>query len=692
MSLFTKYRKLIGYLTAGILAYSIELGVLYSLLNVLNLGTTVAVGLAYWVGFISAFSLQKAVFGKGRVGTRGHLIRYSIVVGFNYVFTLLFVSLFSEGNVFVARTIALLLTTSWNYGLYNYFIFSKSLDTKSFIRKLAARVSLVYLDIKKRVEVNSKLLLKLAVALSVVGLVLVSAYSAYRSSHAQIFSADEISYTYMLTGGFAKNAFSVLDIHTNILKLPIIFLQSKLGFSLQSFTLFNVGLTVITNLLFVLFFKKIFKKKETLIVTVLTLALIQANSVLLNLNYVFKTFRNIEIPIICLLMFGLFKSLDFIKYRLSLIFYLLAYSLILSGDSYYKYTVSLPLLLVAGILWLRKRLTTAQATIIGSFAVLSILIASVINKLIDLSGLFNIVFGYEGSSYTVPYENLFNQLKLSSHEVIRLFGGDFFGEIVSYRTLAPIVCFTVLFTAVIGGLKVIKGSLKDRPVKEEAMMILVALIPVFTFLVYILSGQSKAQETGARYLVLLPLMGAILFAYWVEGFSAKSLRKGVSVAVICVLSFGVMLGLLNSRVEYGESAVWASAQETYYQEIAEDLKTESVGIVLAGHWTATPIKFWSDKRKQLEVAPIQNCDQPLVFLTNKAWFKPDGSKSALVIDRASDAQFWNCDNAELVSIYGNPEKVLQLREPSQGVTTEIWIYKNDAREKLDTKEYMNLIK
>ena len=88
----------------------------------------VAVGLSFWLGLIISFALQKAVtFGDKRMHHKvliPQVAAFSLLVLFNFCFTLLVTKLLSSHIPAVAtRTLALGITTIWNFYLYKTRIF-----------------------------------------------------------------------------------------------------------------------------------------------------------------------------------------------------------------------------------------------------------------------------------------------------------------------------------------------------------------------------------------------------------------------------------------------------------------------------------------------------------------------------------------------------------------------------------------
>ena len=101
-----------------------EIGSLYYLHSILGLAPTSAVAISFWVGFIVAFIMQKYITFQNndrQVGSvTKQLLGYSLLVGWNYVFTLGAVALCTSFvSVYVIRTVVIAITTLWNYVLYD---------------------------------------------------------------------------------------------------------------------------------------------------------------------------------------------------------------------------------------------------------------------------------------------------------------------------------------------------------------------------------------------------------------------------------------------------------------------------------------------------------------------------------------------------------------------------------------------
>lgn len=120
-------KQSIRYLFVGGLSFLLELMVLACLLY-LGFENVTSVAISFWFGLVAAFLLQKSIAFRDRSYSKRRVFKqtvfYMVLVGVNYLFTLWFVEIFDAiFNIFVVRTIALVITTVWNYLIYKYLIF-----------------------------------------------------------------------------------------------------------------------------------------------------------------------------------------------------------------------------------------------------------------------------------------------------------------------------------------------------------------------------------------------------------------------------------------------------------------------------------------------------------------------------------------------------------------------------------------
>jgi len=120
------------YLVIGGSIYALELVVIV-VAQLLGASAVMAVGLSFWVGLVVSFALQKLVtFGDKRVHHKvllPQIIAFSLLVAFNFGFTILVTKLLQHQlPAVVTRTLALGITTIWNFYLYRTRIFKSGAD------------------------------------------------------------------------------------------------------------------------------------------------------------------------------------------------------------------------------------------------------------------------------------------------------------------------------------------------------------------------------------------------------------------------------------------------------------------------------------------------------------------------------------------------------------------------------------
>ena len=115
------------YLITGVSIYIFELVVIV-VAQQLGSNAVFATGLSFWLGLIVSFIIQKIfTFGDKRTERKvlgPQLLAFSALVLFNFGFTVLVTGLLDEWlPATVLRTLALGITTIWNFYLYKTRIF-----------------------------------------------------------------------------------------------------------------------------------------------------------------------------------------------------------------------------------------------------------------------------------------------------------------------------------------------------------------------------------------------------------------------------------------------------------------------------------------------------------------------------------------------------------------------------------------
>lgn len=121
----TGRRSLVLYVLVGGLSYVVDAGLLVLVTGPLGgpvwLGTTIG----FWTSVVVNFLLNRAVFSQGDASSVSHGVRYGVLLGVNYLVTLLIVHVGTSWGLppVVPKTFAVALTTCWNFVLYRVWVF-----------------------------------------------------------------------------------------------------------------------------------------------------------------------------------------------------------------------------------------------------------------------------------------------------------------------------------------------------------------------------------------------------------------------------------------------------------------------------------------------------------------------------------------------------------------------------------------
>jgi putative flippase GtrA len=122
-----KESSLFRYVFVGGLTYLIDIGVLIGLYAGLHTSRALAASASFWTGLLFSFLLQKLVafqdYQKEVKAISRQALSYGVLIAINYVLTVLIVDLFPGRDIVYSRTLAVAITTLWNYVLYKKLIF-----------------------------------------------------------------------------------------------------------------------------------------------------------------------------------------------------------------------------------------------------------------------------------------------------------------------------------------------------------------------------------------------------------------------------------------------------------------------------------------------------------------------------------------------------------------------------------------
>jgi putative flippase GtrA len=118
----------VRYVFVGGTSFAVEMSSLLALYYGLHFSLTAATSIAYWIGLLLAFGLQKVVAFRDK-RRELHILTwqaalFGVLTLFNWGFTVAFVGLFPAGSIILTRPLAQVIFASWNYFLYKNIIFN----------------------------------------------------------------------------------------------------------------------------------------------------------------------------------------------------------------------------------------------------------------------------------------------------------------------------------------------------------------------------------------------------------------------------------------------------------------------------------------------------------------------------------------------------------------------------------------
>ncbi len=122
------------YVFVGGITFVFDIAVLVGMYYGLGTSRALAASASFWSGLMFSFLLQKLVafqdYQKEVKAISKQALSYGILIAFNYALTVFIVSLFPGKDIVYSRTLAVAITTIWNYFIYKKLVFREPRKTK----------------------------------------------------------------------------------------------------------------------------------------------------------------------------------------------------------------------------------------------------------------------------------------------------------------------------------------------------------------------------------------------------------------------------------------------------------------------------------------------------------------------------------------------------------------------------------
>ena len=495
--------------------------------------------------------------------------------------------------------------------------------------------------------------------IAVAVMVAAALFAGYYSAKYLVINADATISVYLFKDGKAWGDVFLANWHTNILKIPLLFIQAHLPFTMLTFTLVNVGLLFATiagwaSVAAWTFGRKVF------VPLALVLALVLSASVSLPNELAFTTIRNIEYP----LFFGLVvafwrlvsrlqKGQPFREIRWASLLFLGLMVLLQISDPLFSYASAPALLVVIGIKAFGRAYSKRALAYGIGYAVLPYLIAKV-----TLLALVRVhAFQYYAGDL-VPTVYSFTQLPQQAwegvYDLIRLFNADIFGMPLHAGYLNRYLLLGLFLACAWGYIRAWKKIKQYIATVPEFATLLIS-----TGIIFLLYIATTGFQEQLRYLVIvLFVMTTSLVVTCHEGNAYASLARGKygRLFVVGLLALiGIMAGLAYHQYKSINFFDYQQNRNNL-QAIDHYLDENHINTVVAGHSYVSTTDFWDGGR--LHFAPVLYCNQNLPFLTRESWYqiRPDTSNNvAMIVDKTGrDSGSWQCTTDSLFSYYGLP--------------------------------------
>ena len=128
LTVYLYHHHFVRYVFVGGTTFIIDFGILYILHGLLKLNLAASTSVAYWISISYNFVLNRywTFDAREKESLKHHLTIYFVLLVFNYLFTVTFVSLAGAHiNYVVAKALAVAIQMSWTYYVYKNYIFVK---------------------------------------------------------------------------------------------------------------------------------------------------------------------------------------------------------------------------------------------------------------------------------------------------------------------------------------------------------------------------------------------------------------------------------------------------------------------------------------------------------------------------------------------------------------------------------------
>jgi LmbE family N-acetylglucosaminyl deacetylase/putative flippase GtrA len=679
------------YLIVGVSVYVFELLVIV-LAQALGAGSVAAVAWAFWLGLFVSFGLQKVVtFGDKRLHHRillPQLAAFSLLVLFNFGFTILLTKLLE--NILpavVCRTLALAVTTLWNFYLYKTRIFVWTQPVKGSGRRKAALTKRLRQKYQKwrsqprikrlRQYANQPKVSRTYLVLSLLVLFATTLLWSLLGAHLQQSNADQLVNSRLFDSRATFQNAIFPDQHSFLIKWPLFYLIRLFNYTPAA----SVWITALAVLLTVGAFVYLLWRIEKRPLALGTLCLLLASVLLLvptqpyaggllPVNMAMLATRNLEYilyiaGLVCLVKAPGLRSKQF------------GWAVVLLGLLVASDRLFLSVGIVGGLLamvcyvsykqWELAGLTARWLLAVAAAGLGAVMVAALMNHahFTHLTGNQTGPYGLAQGAKSVVLGVIF-----AAGGLLTNFGANpaydattfhqiphsLFGHLLSPAGPAYLINVSVLcFCLYIGG-RFLFGTLRAQEskisgipaVRQLSTLLLWSAIAVIGLFI----AANHYHQVDARYLTLCLFALFVVLAGWL-----RPRRLDAELVVVClpVFLFGIVCGVIGSVHTYSIQKQALSGVNRRNEIVAQTLASHHVTVVVGDYWRVLPVQSLSTNHQQ-QVMPLEGCTRPRSVLTSQSW-QPDLHHTSFAYLLSFDkglTDYPQCNLQQVVKAYGIP--------------------------------------
>lgn len=526
--------------------------------------------------------------------------------------------------------------------------------------------------------INKPITQQIVLVISWVALIGAAAYLSVKSSNSNMSTGDQYDSAYPVVGWRPGYYVTFFAQHTNLLKIPYLWVQAKLFvFGSPSYVAMNVFLVVLTVVAWSCIVSRLVKQNAARSAANFALAGLLLGSFEFSTNLVMPTIRNIEYPLLLLYILTL-QSYIRMPRRAKWLWAWIILALLAASDYYFLFVVPAAILASTALLYWRKFVTKRVAIEIGANVVIAAASGLAILKVGEVLGIIHLL---QNPSAVVPYSEFWGQVQNSIQQTLQMFGGDFFGLPTRLIAATRLILAGVAVLSVVEAYLVLRYRATLTHLKQEGAFIYycVALLFFMVIAAYILSGYAISGDGNIRYITALPFLGVLLLIVLFQHSSRLLL-----LASIVVFAAGIhALPLTNNAYAYRSqlSTSWITIDNNIITDLNQHNVT--VGYGTLGYASTT----WFFSKQKINIYNIRPCNIKNPVLSTSAWYADHHvSKSALIVDRSvgavwTDESWVPCTQQVLQSIYGKPTSTQEVGKIANE-PIEIMLYNYDIGTRL----------